>query len=218
MIDDPRRHLCDIARLAYERRLLDSAGGNFSLRHDGRIYCTPRFSGSRRRWRLQPAEIVVLDMDGNQLAGAGEPSRETRMHVAIYREFPEATGICHAHATNILVFASMRRPIPPTSEQTEKYGVVELADETPAHSMELAETVVATLKRKEHLLAKHAIACLIPYHGIAVAGRTIDDAYDALERLDTSCYILAARAAIEARDFLLAGLSRGAASESDLPE
>lgn len=199
---DPRSHLCEIARLAYDRRLLDSAGGNLSARVGDRLYATPRYSGSKRRWQLTPEDILVLDMEGHILEGAGELSREFQMHHGIYRAFPEAGGVFHAHPQNVLLFANMRRPIPPTSEQTEKYGVIELTEEQPAHSAELARTVVETLARKREKLARHAIACLLPYHGITVAGRDLADAYDALERIDTSCRILAARATFELLELL----------------
>ncbi len=194
---DPRIHLCELAGLAYNRRLLDSAGGNFSARVGDRMYCTPRYAGSKRQWRVRPEEIVVMDLEGRKLDGEGELSREIRMHMGIYRAFPEAGGVCHAHPYNVLVFASLRRPIPPTSEQTEKYGVIEMCEEQPAHSPDLARAVVEALARKQPLLAKHAIACLIPYHGITVAGRDLDDAYDALERIDGSAHILIGRAALE---------------------
>jgi len=196
-LETAKIHLCELAKMAYDRRLLDSAGGNFSLRFDERILCTPRYSGSKRQWRVKPSEVVVMLGDGTVLEGEGETSRETQMHLAIYRTFPEAGGICHAHPYNALIFASMRRPIPPTSEQTEKYGTIELTEAVPAHSEALAKTVVETLAPKRDKLAKHAIACLIPHHGITVAGRDIDDAYDALERIDTSCHILTARAILE---------------------
>ncbi len=195
-LETSKRHLCDLAALAYDRRLLDSAGGNFSLRYEDLILCTPRYSGSKRQWRVQPHEVVVMNGGGQVLEGEGETSRETRMHLAIYQTFAEAGGVCHAHPYNALIFANLRRPIPPTSEQTEKYGTIELTEAVPAHSEALAKTVVETLLPKREKLAKHAIACLIPYHGITVAGRDIDDAYDALERIDTSCHILVARATL----------------------
>ncbi len=199
-MSDPRQHLCEMTALAFGRRLLDNAGGNFSAREDDRIYCTPRYAGSKRHWQLRPDEIIVADMDGRKLEGEGELSREFKMHLGIYRAFPEANGICHAHAQNVMVFANLHRRIPPTSEQTRKYGVIELAEEQPAHSEELARTVVETLGRRRDRLAKNAIACLLPYHGITVVGRDLDDAYDALERIDGSCYILIARAALLAAD------------------
>jgi L-fuculose-phosphate aldolase len=135
-------------------------------------------------------------MDGLLLEGDGELSREIRMHLGIYRAFPAAGGVCHAHAFHVMAFAYISRPIPPASEQTEKYGTIELTEAQPAHSPELARTVVETLSHKQQLLQKHAIACLIPHHGITVAGRDIDDAYDALERIDQSCATLIAAAAL----------------------
>src|ERR1044071_5517929 len=122
---DPRQHISELARMAYDRRLLDSAGGNFSMRVGDRVYCTPRFAGSKKRWQLESGDILLVDLDGNLLEGAGELSREIRMHIGIYRAFPEAGGVCHAHAFHVMTFAYLRQPIPPASEQTEKYGTIE---------------------------------------------------------------------------------------------
>lgn len=193
---DPCAHLCALAALAYDRRLLDSAGGNFSLRAGGRIYATPRYAGSRRQWRLAPEEIVQLDLEGRKLAGDGEPSREIKMHLALYRAFDRVGAVFHAHPLHVMVFASLRRPIPPTSEQTRKFGVIGLAREAPAHSPELAASVVDALAPMADELKDHAVACLLPGHGIVVAGRDADDAYDALERIDGSAFILIAQAAL----------------------
>lgn len=196
-MNDPRKRLCDIAQLIYDRKLTDSAGGNMSVRQDGRIYCTPKYAGSKRQWRLSPEEIVVTDMEGRQIEGTGEISREFDMHLSVYRAFPKANGICHAHAEHALLFASMKRPITPTSEMTDMYGVIELCEERASHTPELAITVVETLKRRERELDEHAIACLLPRHGITVVGADLDDAYDALERLDGSARILLGRAVFE---------------------
>lgn len=196
-LETAKKQLCEVAALAYDRHLLDSAGGNFSHRYEDKILCTPRYSGSKRLWRLRPEEIIVLEQSGAVLEGEGETSREIRMHLAIYQRFPKAGGVCHAHPRNVLVFANLRKPIPPTSEQTEKYGTIPLSEEVPAHSEALANAVVEALLPQQERLAKHAIACLLPYHGITVAGRDLFDAYDALERLDGSCHILIARASLE---------------------
>ena len=202
---DPKTLLCDLSALAYDRRLLDSAGGNFSVRDGDRILCSPRYAGSRRRWAVRPDEIVVLGPGGEQESGSGEPSREIRMHLAIYREFPEAGAICHAHPLNVMVFVSLRRPIPPSSEQTEKYGVIPLCGEVRAHSEALAQSVVEALVPQRPKLASHAIACLIPGHGITVVSRSLEDAYDALERLDNSCHVLIAQATLAMHDRIMNG-------------
>jgi len=192
--------MMEICRLIYERRLSDSAGGNVSVRSGDRIYITPRYSGSRRRWQLKREEFLVLDSEGHVLEGIGEISREFRVHLAIYRAFPEAGAVIHAHPYHAMVFASAMRPIPPTSEQTDKFGVIELTDPARAHTQDLANSVVETLAKEHEKLSKHAIACLIPRHGIVCVGRDLDEAYDCLERLDGSAHILIARAALECLD------------------
>jgi L-fuculose-phosphate aldolase len=196
-----RRQIADLARLIYDRRLTDSAGGNLSQRAaDGNLYMTPRYCGSRRQWQLNPEDVVCVSPQGELLSGDGELSRETQMHLAIYAQFPECGGVCHAHPYHILVFASAERPLPPTSEQTDKYGTIPLARFAKAHSGDLAQSVVEALLPQREKLQKHAIACLLRRHGITIAGRDLNDAYDALERLDGSAKIWIDRAALTVAD------------------
>lgn len=198
-----RAQIVEIARLIYDRRLSDSAGGNISQRAtDGNLYMSPRYTGSRFHWQLTPEDIICVSPEGELLEGDGELSREVRMHLAIYRTFPECHGICHAHPHHLLVFASAERPLPPSSEQTDKYGTIPLARFAPCHSDALAEVVIEALLPQREKLQKHAIACLLPRHGITVAGRNLNDAYDALERLDGSAKIWIDRATLAAADHL----------------
>jgi L-fuculose-phosphate aldolase len=201
--DDCRTLIAEIGRLVYDRRLSDSAGGNLSQRStDGSIYMSPRYSGSRLRWQLKPEHIIRVSPDGEILEGDGELSREVRMHLAIYREFPECHGICHAHPQHILTFCCMEKPLPPTSEQTEKYGTIPVARFAPCHSEKLADYAVEALLPQREKLQKHGIACILPRHGITVAGRDLPDAYDALERLDGSAKVWIDRAALTASAIL----------------
>jgi L-fuculose-phosphate aldolase len=198
-----RAHIAEIARLIYDRRLSDSAGGNISQRAaDGNIYMSPRYAGSRLHWQLRPEDIVCVAPTGERLEGDGELSREFRMHLAIYTTFPECSGVCHAHPHHILVFASAERSLPPTSEQTDKYGTIPLTRFAKAHTNDLAEVVIEALRPQREKLQKHAIACLLPRHGITIAGRDLNDAYDALERLDGSAKIWIDRAALDIADAL----------------
>ncbi len=198
-----RAQIAEIGRFIYDRRLSDSAGGNISQRaSDGNIYMSPRYCGSRLRWQLAPEHIICVSPEGKLREGEGELSREVRMHLAIYKHFPECNGVCHAHPYHLLVFACAERPLPPTSEQTEKYGTIPLARFASAHSSELADYVIEALLPQREKLQKHAIACLLPRHGITVAGRDLSDAYDALERLDGSAKIWIDRAALAAADSL----------------
>lgn len=189
MDNDPRPHMIAICRHIYARQLSDSAGGNLSVRRGGRIYLTPRFMGSKYRWDIGPELISVLDVEGRVLEGSEVLSRESRMHLALYQALPRLGAVIHAHPRFIMAFACARLPLEPTTEYTRKFGTIGLIPETPAHSPELAQRVVeALLPQKEHL-ARHGLAVMLPHHGIVVAGRDLDDAYDTLERLAVSARV-----------------------------
>jgi L-fuculose-phosphate aldolase len=183
-MDDPRAAMAAICRMAYERKLLDSAGGNLTVRIGDRIYMSPRYAGSLKQWQLDASDFLTLNLEGEVLAGSGQVSREGAMHLAIYRHLPMAGAVFHAHSENIMVFAAACRPIPPTSEQTDKFGEIPLVRHAASHTQDLADNVVEGLRPQAEKLEKHGIACLIPRHGIVCVARDLNAVYDTLERID----------------------------------
>jgi len=197
MNNDPRRHMIAICHHIYARQLSDSAGGNLSVRSDDRIYLTPRYTGSRYRWDIGPELISVLDVEGRVLEGPQGLSRESRMHLALYRAMSGVAAVIHAHPRHIMAFACAELPLEPTAEYTRKFGTIGLIPETPAHSPELAQRVVEALLPQEEELAHHGLAVMLPYHGIVVASCDLDDAYDTLERLAVSARVYIHRGILE---------------------
>jgi L-fuculose-phosphate aldolase len=180
--------MAQICRLAFDRKLLDSAGGNLTVRAGERVYMSRSYSGAKWQWQVRPEDFLVLDLDGQVLAGEGEVSREGAVHMACYRAFPEAGCVFHAHPLNVMTFVSTLTPIPPTSEQTDKFGVIGFCEHAPTHTEQLAVNVVEGLRPQAEKLPKHPIATLVPRHGIFVVGAGLETTYDALERIDRGAY------------------------------
>jgi ribulose-5-phosphate 4-epimerase/fuculose-1-phosphate aldolase len=185
---DPRERMAQICRIAFDRKLLDTAGGNVTVRVGDRVYMSRSYSGGKWQWQVGPEDFLVLDMEGQILAGEGEFSREGAVHMACYHAFPEAGCVFHAHPLNIMPFVSTLTPIPPTSEQTDKFGIIGFCEHAPTHTTDLAEKVVAGLRLQAEKIPKHPIATLIPRHGIFVVGANLETTFDALERIDRSAY------------------------------
>ena len=186
MPEDPREHLARIARLVFARRLTDSSGGNISVRMRDRVYMSPAHAGSRQQWQIEASDVVVLDLDGKLIDGPDRRTRESRIHLGIYNAFERAGAVIHSQAGYLMTFVAAAKPIPPVLEHTQKFGVIGLTQPAKAHSAELASNVLSALQSQEEELAKHAIATLIPQHGIVVVGRDLDDAFDTLERIETN--------------------------------
>lgn len=62
--------------------------------------------------RLSPEDMVVVDLDGNNVEGALNPSSDTPTHCVLYRSFPGIGGIVHTHSRWATAWAQAGREIP----------------------------------------------------------------------------------------------------------
>jgi L-fuculose-phosphate aldolase len=198
-----RARVAQIGALLYERYLTDAGGGNITARvrtDAGDVLCmSPRYSGSRHLWRLTPDDVLVVSLDGQILAGGGELSRETKVHLTLHNTFgAHGSAVIHAHARNVLVFCALNRPIPPVLEQTRKFGTIPVVGYAPAHTQNLADNIAAAIRGNESRIEKQAAGALAPWHGLFVMGKDLEAAYDAVERIDTNAYILMTGGALAA--------------------
>jgi ribose 5-phosphate isomerase B len=190
LISQTRVKITETGRMVFKRHLTDAAGGNISVRVGDSVCITPRYSGSKRHWHLQPNQVLVSDLSGNKLEGDGEISRESKVHYRIYREFPDATAVLHSHARNVMPFVAAGQPIEPVLEATLKFGTIPVTHYAPAHSDELADEIVNLIRGKEEAIRKYATAVIAPWHGLFVVGKDIDAAFDLTERIDTNAYCI----------------------------
>jgi ribose 5-phosphate isomerase B len=189
-LSQTRNKIAEIGKLVFDRHLTDAAGGNISVRVGDLVCITPRYSGSKRRWHLKPNEVLVSDLSGNQLDGDGEISREGKVHFALYQNFPNATAVLHSHARNAMAFVAAGQPIEPILEATLKFGTIPVSHFSPAHSEKLAEAIVEEFRGKDEAIRKYAAAVMAPWHGLFVAGKDLDAAFDLTERIDTNAYCI----------------------------
>ncbi len=185
-----RNKIAGIGKIVFDRHLTDAAGGNISVRVGDLVCITPRFSGSKRRWHLQPNEVLVSDLSGNQLDGDGEISREAKVHFALYQNFPDARAVIHSHARNVMTFVAAGQPIEPILEATLKFGTIPVSRFSPAHSEKLAEAIIEAFQGKDEAIRKYAAAVMAPWHGLFTVGRDLDAAFDLTERIDTNAYCI----------------------------
>lgn len=61
---------------------------------------------------MRAEDLVVVDLDGNVIAGDRRPSTDTPTHLALYRAFEEIGGIVHTHSTWATAWAQAQREIP----------------------------------------------------------------------------------------------------------
>jgi len=80
---------------------IDRARGVFAIKPSGVAY-----------EKLQPDDMVVVDLENAIVEGDLKPSSDTRTHTHLYRHFEDVGGITHTHSTYATAWAQAQLPIP----------------------------------------------------------------------------------------------------------
>lgn len=185
-----RKEMCKVAKLMWERRLTNAAGGNFAVRVDpNRILITPSLMSERLHCELLPEDLLLIDYDQNIIEGSGKLSRESLMHVLILSNFKEIECTIHAHPFYCMPFVAAAKPIPNLTEATIGRGYVECIEYTKAYTEQLSRNVYQYFEDRRELATRKPIACIMPLHGVCVSGPSIYLTYSMLERIEADAYI-----------------------------
>jgi len=162
----------------FERGLTFGSSGNISARVDSGWLMTPTNVALDR---LDPARLAKLDDSGKLLSGDA-PTKESFLHIAMYRERTSAQAVVHLHSTHSVAVSCLADVdaddvLPPvTAYYVMRVGSLPLVPYYPPGDLDLAEAV-----RK---LAGRHHAVLLANHGPVVAGTSLDAAVQAIEELE----------------------------------
>lgn len=179
---DVREALCEVGRRVWQRGFVAANDGNFSYRLDeDTVLATPtRLS----KGFMEPADLVVLDMDGVVKSGHRKSTSEIRLHLNAYRRRPDIRAVVHVHPPHATAFACTGIPVPRgVLEETEIYlGEIPLVPYMPTGTWEFARGLDPWIETHD--------AFLLAHHGAVTFGHDPFDAYYKMEVLDLSCRTL----------------------------
>ena len=175
---EQRASLTEATREMYRRGLVGAYSGNTSLRltgsgDDSLLLVTPTH---HPYYRLQPDELVVVNLDGEPVSPAPmPPSSETRLHLEIYRQRADVQAVAHTHSIYASVAAVIGRDIPPLIDEMLMTigGPIKVSKYAFPGTQELAEQAYAALGDRN--------AALLRNHGAVGVG---PDIWEALEVCD----------------------------------
>jgi L-fuculose-phosphate aldolase len=178
-----RRDLVEVCRRLAAQGLIGAGEGNVSIRlGPRRLLATP--SGVNKGL-LEPHQLVVTTTFGEKITGAGRPSSELAMHVAVYRARPDAQAVVHAHPPTAVALTlagiSLSAPMLPEAVTALGGGIPTAAYATPS-TKALADGVAAAIA--------HTDACLMERHGALALGRDVFEALDRMETIERVAQVL----------------------------
>jgi ribulose-5-phosphate 4-epimerase/fuculose-1-phosphate aldolase len=176
---DERERIAELGRSLFDRGFGVGSSGNLSVRlPDGRVLVTPT---NACLGRLDPARLAVLAADGTHLSG-DRPSKESFLHLEVYRRRPLDTAVVHLHSTysvavSCLADVDPADVLPPvTAYYVMRVGRLPLVPYFAPGDPALAAAVGAA--------AAGAHAVLLANHGPVVSGRDLEAAVYAAEELE----------------------------------
>ncbi|MBN8686911.1 MAG: L-ribulose-5-phosphate 4-epimerase [Chitinophagales bacterium] len=75
---------------------------------------------------LSPANMVIVDFDGNTVEGSMRPSSDTKTHAVLYKHWNKIGGIVHTHSTYATAWAQAVRDIPIFGTTHADYNTVDI--------------------------------------------------------------------------------------------
>lgn len=171
-----REQIVQYGRMLHERGFVAAMDGNLSIRLDANhILVTPTCVS---KGAMKPADMVVVDGDGQRVAGRRNVTSEIGMHLLIYRLREDVHAIVHAHPPTATGFAAAGIPLtePLVCEVVIGLGCIPLARYGTPGTSELAKTLEPYVPDYD--------AILMSNHGVVAYADTLEHAYMKMETVE----------------------------------
>ncbi len=181
-IERLKQEICDVGHRLYQKGFAAGNDGNITVRlNDNRILCTPTWHS---KGRLQPSDIVTIDMTGEHISGSKKRSSEALLHLAIYQACPKVNAVVHCHPPHATAFAFTHQILPRgISPEIEMFlGDVRITPYQTPGTAAFASSIVPYLSS--------ANALILANHGTVSYAQHLEQAYWWTEVLDAYCRTL----------------------------
>jgi L-fuculose-phosphate aldolase len=154
--------------------------GNLSVRDGDRFAATPTGVAYDA---FDAADVPVVTLEGDVVAGEMAPTSEVPMHAGIYDRL-DAGAVVHTHSPWATTMAVLGEELPPVHYMITAVGRrVPVAGYAPYGTDELAGLAV------EAMAAADASACLLAHHGLVVVGEDLPTALEHAVVVEDLCRV-----------------------------
>jgi L-ribulose-5-phosphate 4-epimerase len=128
--------------------------------------------------------IVICNLNGEKVGGGGRRHSEVFIHSEIFKARPEINSVIHTHPDYAVALSATGRPVLPISQPSSVFsdGVPYYTDTMELiRSHEMGAGVAKALGSHKAVMLRN--------HGVAVAGKTIEESVILAIMLDNACRI-----------------------------
>lgn len=177
--EELKAQMVDIGRRLWQRAYVDGNGGNLAIRvGEDLALCTPTLVS---KGFMKPADMCLVDFEGNQLCGTKKRTSEILMHLQIMQRQPRAIATVHCHPPYATGFA-VAGVEPPTCmiPEFEVFCAVAVAPYRTPGTPEMGKLVADLVDQHNTILmANHGV--------VSWSHLSLEDAYFKMEILEAYC-------------------------------
>lgn len=176
LLEKEREDIVEYCKKMLSTGLTKGTGGNISIynREKGLMAISP--SGLEYE-KMQPEDVVVLDLEKNIVEGTHKPSSEFDMHSIFYRNRDDISAVIHTHSRYAKTLSSLRWSLPAVSYLVAYAGYdVRCAEYASFGTKELAENAFKAMDNRK--------AVLLANHGLLAGAADIKNAFNIAEEIE----------------------------------
>lgn len=176
LLSEERQLIVEYGKKLIQSNLTKGTGGNLSIynREEQLICISP--SGIDY-FKIQPEDIVVLNLDGVVVDGTRTPSSEFELHRIFYANRDDINAIIHTHTMYATTLACLNWSLPPVHYMLALAGKdVRCANYATYGTKELAENAFVAMRDRN--------AVLLANHGLLVGAKDMANAFNTTEEVE----------------------------------
>lgn len=172
-----------IGKKIQQNGFVAATDGNISCRADDISYYIT--ASGKRKDSLTIADILRINQRGENLEGSAKPSSEFKLHTFIYKQRNDVSAVIHAHPKHSLIFAAgfHTLDVPVLPEVILTIGRIPLCEYGTPSTEELPDSLSPYVE--------YANVFLLKNHGVVTTGKSLEEAYNRLEKLEHYAEIMA---------------------------
>ena len=185
MFEDLKKEIAKYSKLAYQRGLVSAAGGNVSAKHENLFLIT---AGGKSLRDITEEDIIIVDENSRIIEGkeGQKPSKETSLHIAIYKNRPDIDCVIHVHPSYCTAYSIRKKTVPIlTASSRLKLKKVPLIGYANPGSEELARAVEECVKDNP----EYVKAITLEAHGLLAWDKGFASCFDIAELVEETARV-----------------------------
>jgi L-fuculose-phosphate aldolase len=177
-----KKKLVEICHKVYSNRFVSAYDGNISCRTSKNTVLITR-SGICKG-DVSEKDIVEIDLNGKNITGKQKISTEHKIHLYAYKKRNEVNAVVHCHPTYATTFALL-------GEGLDKHYLPEVfltIGKVPLCKYATPSTDEVHKNLEPYI--NYSLAMLLQNHGAVTLGKSLDDAYFKMEKLEHAAKII----------------------------